>query len=301
VVSAVQNNLLDEFRKEKFLSWDLERGLFAAWRHGNPEAREQLVRGHLPYVAIVASRYNRHPLFDDLVQSSIICVIEEVDSPRYNPFRSRLQNYLLHRIKQRIYQELRSSALIPVPRERVQSKAVEQERKPVQPPVRIPGGWQSACHHCGKTIIRNGRLGIKRLNHPWYCCPACYSASGARAENTRAARAKVRQQAVVAREALKQGCSSLDAPEDPQEVPDRTGGNPARLIENKEESRKLWNLIKSLPECYATTLRMHYMEGSTFGEIGEALHVSARAVQHYHTRALRLLRACMEESKCFVS
>lgn len=38
MVRAVGNPLLDEFRREQFLSWDDERGLYTAWkRHGPHE------------------------------------------------------------------------------------------------------------------------------------------------------------------------------------------------------------------------------------------------------------------------
>ena len=296
VVIAARNNLLDEFRKEKFLSWDMERGLYAQWRGGNPDARQRLIRGHLPYVAIVASKYKGHPLFDDLIQSSIICVIKEVDSPKYDPSKYRLQSYLLHRIRQRIYRELRANRLIPVPRQRIQHKTVaEKPQNPWQPPVKISGGWQGVCHHCGKTIIRMGRLSAKRLDHPWYCCPKCYSVSGARAKNTRAARAKTRQENQAVREALQRDYSSFDTEEGPLDVPDRTGGNPARLVAEREESNRLWGLVKSLPDYYAKTLRMRYLDGSSFAEISESLHVSVGAVKHYHERALKLLRTCMEQ------
>lgn len=61
-------------------------------------------------------------------------------------------------------------------------------------------------------------------------------------------------------------------------------------IEQEELRKRLWEIVDTLPEKYAKTIRNRYLDNKTLNECGTALGVSLQRVQQYESDALRALR-----------
>ena len=67
-------------KNESFLSRDEERALIAAWQlHGDHRARSRLVEAYQPMILAKAKSLKRHDIFDDLVSTGNIALLEAID------------------------------------------------------------------------------------------------------------------------------------------------------------------------------------------------------------------------------
>jgi RNA polymerase primary sigma factor len=100
-----------------------QRRLLRAAGRGDPSARERLVRGHLPLIRSLASRYQSYGLaFDDLVQEGALGLLDAID--RYDPCRSTsFETYARFRIRRAICDALSEQArLIRLPKHIVERR-----------------------------------------------------------------------------------------------------------------------------------------------------------------------------------
>ena len=100
-----------------------KRQLLRAAGRGDPGAREQLVRGHLPLIRSLASRYRGYGLaLDDLVQEGALGLLDAID--RYDPCRSTsFETYARFRIRRAICNALSEQArLIRLPKHIIEQR-----------------------------------------------------------------------------------------------------------------------------------------------------------------------------------
>jgi RNA polymerase sigma factor for flagellar operon FliA len=76
-------------------------------------------------------------------------------------------------------------------------------------------------------------------------------------------------------------------------VPDEE--TPLTLIERRDESRKLADMLRKLPEREAMIMALHYQEGLTFREVAKVLDLTPGRISQMHTQAILRLRAMARE------
>jgi RNA polymerase sigma factor for flagellar operon FliA len=75
-------------------------------------------------------------------------------------------------------------------------------------------------------------------------------------------------------------------------VPDED--TPLTLIEKRDDTRRLSEMLKQLPEREAMVMAMHYQEGLTFREVAKVLDLTPGRISQMHTQAIVRLRAMVK-------
>ncbi len=72
-------------------------------------------------------------------------------------------------------------------------------------------------------------------------------------------------------------------------VPDED--TPQTIMERRDETRKLAQMLRQLPEREAMVMALHYQEGLTFREVAKVLDLTPGRISQMHTQAIVRLRA----------
>jgi len=84
---------------------------------------------------------------------------------------------------------------------------------------------------------------------------------------------------------------SLDAPlPEGESIPSDWGGDPASIVEHREERRRIHQSIAALPDRQRDIIAKHYFEERSLREIGRALIVSPQRASQLHLAAVARLR-----------
>jgi len=75
-------------------------------------------------------------------------------------------------------------------------------------------------------------------------------------------------------------------------VPDED--TPLTLIEKRDDTRRLSEMLKQLPEREAMVMALHYQEGLTFREVAKVLDLTPGRISQMHTQAIVRLRAMVK-------
>lgn len=78
-------------------------------------------------------------------------------------------------------------------------------------------------------------------------------------------------------------------------IADHAAAAPGDELMHEEQLDELREAIGALPGKDRLVLSLYYYEGLTLREIGEVLHVSESRISQIHGRAIKRLRACMEQ------
>lgn len=93
--------------------------------------------------------------------------------------------------------------------------------------------------------------------------------------------------------AARNGAASLD--EDADEAIGEAWDRPDEIAERSEQFARISSAIEALPPRHRHVLRMHYEEGKTLRQIGEALGVTESRASQIHAEAIGRLRALVGE------
>ena len=72
-------------------------------------------------------------------------------------------------------------------------------------------------------------------------------------------------------------------------VPDED--TPQTIMERRDDTRKLAQMLRQLPEREAMVMALHYQEGLTFREVAKVLDLTPGRISQMHTQAIVRLRA----------
>lgn len=87
-----------------------------------------------------------------------------------------------------------------------------------------------------------------------------------------------------------------DRNEIPEDAPEQQPQDPALLVESEEQTRRLSEGVRQLPEIYRAVIALRYDAGMSYEQMSEALNIPVNTVRTHLHRAKRLLRKWLEEN-----
>ncbi len=236
-------------------------------KSGDPVLREKIIVHNIPLVRHVLSRLAIPMLndetYNDLVSQGIVGLIDAVD--RFEPDRGwRFSTYATLRIRGHIIDSLRAMDILPRgARKRVKiiDRAISRLRMEL---CREPREDEVAA--AVNLDLKSYRAALLEAN-----C-AVYSIDAA-----------------VESDDIDESLSLQDM------LCDSDTATPEQALEETELQQRLGTALGQLPQRVQVLLSLYYFEGLTMREIGQVLELSESRVSQLHARAMKNLRATLEQ------
>ncbi len=232
------------------------------------ETKEEIIKEFLPYIRYTAYRLSwklpPHITIDDLISVGLMGLMDAVD--RFEPGKVKLKTYAELRIKGAMIDELRATAWIP----RSMRKKIDEINK-ARARLEKKLGRMPDDADVAKSLKMPLDEYFKILKYATVANPISL-------EDFRN---------------NKFSDSNLNITEC---IADPSAKTPLYLLEEKDNRRKLAELIDTLPEKEKLVLALYYWEELTMQEIGKVLSITESRVCQIHSQAIIKLKAKLKES-----
>lgn len=226
------------------------------------ETKEQIIKEFLPYIKYTAYRLSwklpPHITSDDLISVGLMGLIDAVD--RFEPGRVKLKTYAELRIKGAMIDELRATAWIP----RSMRKKIEEINN-----ARTKLGKKMGRMPDDTEVAKSMKM---PLDEYFKILKYATIANPIRLEDFKN---------------NKYSDSNLNITEC---IADPKAKNPLSILEEKDNQKKLAQLIDTLPEKEKLVLSLYYWEELTMQEIGNVLKITESRVCQIHGQAIAKLK-----------